>query len=1088
MKKRLILFLAVTLICALSAFALVACGGKGGGSEGKSKVGGTYYLCVDDELDDSMYITFNNGTWTDDADETGSYTVTDNSITLYVSFDGEETEYAVGTVDGDDITLNIMGANVVYRKGEDIGNKPAEKTLEFVLNDDKNGYAVKGIGGLEGDIIIPAEYKRKPVTAIEAGAFKNRAELTSIIVGENVVSIGEKAFLNCTNLTAATLGERVETIEASTFEDCKKLARVAVPASVTRVEYDAFKNCDSLIDVYYTGSASDWAGIEFPYNIGSQQIQTANFLYATYLSPTGLQELQRKLYINDELLTDADLTECDQLNPFAFYRYKYLESATIGGTLTEIGAYAFRSCSGLETVTIQGGSLAKIGESAFDGSGITAVSLPESCRRIEQYAFNNCYDLYSVNVGNGVNYIGSGAFMGCDMLAELSLGNSVAEIKDGAFYGCFALESVTIPSSAIFIGESAFLSTGLTSATFGSPSGWKVKKVGGLEAVENLSDAAHAATLLKSGILLEGYGDYDWEKETLSFTKNGSYYNVNNVGTSCSAEIVIPETYNGKTLILSGDAFKGCKTLKSITIPACCRVFDFESDNPFGGCEALENITVSACTSQEHEKRCASFDGVLYAADYSKIIYIPRAKTEATFKSVNFQSSYDRFSYTNLEKVVIADGVTSIGDWAFNSCCSLTNITIPDSVISIGDHAFSSCDSLTNITIPDSVASIGDYAFEGCSSLTHIIIPDNVTSVGICAFVGCSSLKGVTIGDGVVNISGWMFENCDSLENVTIGNSVARIGVEAFYNCGALTDIVIPDSVVSIGESAFEGCGSLTKVTLGSGVTSIGNDVFDGCYSLFSIYIPISVSSIGEYAFSYASINGYGYGVIYCEAASKPVQWDDGWNYGKPVVWDCKNNDKDESGYEHAVIFGIHYALKDDKATVAMQQCENISGSVIIPASVKYNGKSYSVTNINAYAFYDCDGLTDISMPNSVTNIGERAFYSCDGLTSVTIPAGMTTIENQFESCSSLTSVIIPVSIKRIGDEYGLSGSAFRDCDALSDIYYKGTKAQWKKISTPYGWHGGGSKTIHCTDGDIEKIADYSNGFIGRYEKRIMLN
>ncbi len=897
MKRRLLLFLAVTLICALSAFALVACGGKGGGSEGKSKVGGTYYLCVDDELDDSMYITFNNGTWTDDADETGSYTVTDNSITLYVSFDGEETEYAVGTVDGDDITLNIMGANVVYRKGEDIGNKPAEKTLEYVLNDDKNSYAVKGIGGLEGDIVIPAEYKRKPVTAIEAGAFKNRAELTSIIVGENVVSIGEKAFLNCANLTAATLGERVDKIEASTFEDCKKLARITVPASVKRVEYDAFKNCDSLIDVYYIGSASDWAGIEFPYNIGSQQIQTANFLYATYLGSTGLQELYRKLYIKDELLTDADLTECDQLNPFAFYRYKYLESATIGGTITEIGAYAFRSCSGLETVTIQGGPLAKIGESAFDGSGITAVSLPESCRRIEQYAFNNCYDLYSVNVGNGVNYIGSGAFMGCDMLAELSLGNSVAEIKDGAFYGCFALETVTIPSSAIFIGESAFLSTGLTSATFGSPSGWKVKKVGGLEAVENLSDAANAATLLKSGILLEGYGDYDWEKPTLKYTlsSDGNYYTVGNDGTACRSEIVIPDTYNGKPVkALADNAFEYCGSLTSITLPACIQSIPTSA---FSGCVSLESIKINGVSDYY-----ATNDGILYNSDLTQVIFVPSAKTEIILTCDITDSMFE--GNMTLKKVVIAEGVTSIGDNAFSECYGLIGVTISDTVTSIGNSAFRGCSNLTNIIIGNGVTSIGSEAFSYCTNLTNLTIPNGVTSIPSYAFYGCSDLTSITVPNSVTSIGDYAFYDCRALTNIsytgdikgwcsisglvelmsnkengitlTIGgkkiagklvipNGVTSIGDGAFYFCESLTSVTITNGVTSIGDGAFYYCENLTSVTIGNGVTSIGKEAFMYCGTLTDITFKGTIEQWNAIEKSEDWNYGSGNYTIHCE-------------------------------------------------------------------------------------------------------------------------------------------------------------------------------------------------------------------------------
>ena len=96
-----------------------------------------------------------------------------------------------------------------------------------------------------------------------------------------------------------------------------------------------------------------------------------------------------------------------------------------------------------------------------------------------------------------------------------------------------------------------------------------------------------------------------------------------------------------------------------------------------------------------------------------------------------------------IKSVIIEDGVTSIGEWAFSTCGSLTSITIPDSVTSIGNYTFYFCRSLTRITIPDSVISIGNYAFTYCESLESITIPDSVTSVSSFAFSNCSSLTSI---------------------------------------------------------------------------------------------------------------------------------------------------------------------------------------------------------------------------------------------------------------------------------------------------------------------------------------------------------
>ena len=112
-----------------------------------------------------------------------------------------------------------------------------------------------------------------------------------------------------------------------------------------------------------------------------------------------------------------------------------------------------------------------------------------------------------------------------------------------------------------------------------------------------------------------------------------------------------------------------------------------------------------------------------------------------SFRGAIYPQWYDKQPWesmvSQIETIVLPDGLTSIGDCAFYECTGVTSVTIPDSVTSIGEEAFSGCTGLTSVTIPDSVISIGVEAFYGCTGLTSVTIPDSVTSIGVCAFDGC---------------------------------------------------------------------------------------------------------------------------------------------------------------------------------------------------------------------------------------------------------------------------------------------------------------------------------------------------------------
>ena len=363
----------------------------------------------------------------------------------------------------------------------------------------------------------------------------------------------------------------------------------------------------------------------------------------------------------------------------------------------------------------------------------------------------------------------------------------------------------------------------------------------------------------------------------------------------------------------------------------------------------------------------------------------------------------------SIKNVIIEEGVTSIGDYAFEKCSNFTSITIPNSVTSIGKSAFKYCRGLTSITIPNNVVSIGrnafdgtkwyddqpdgivyaglvlykykgtmpentkieikegtkgiaDYAFCGCANLTAFSIPNSVTSIGGCAFDGTKWYNDQPYG--LVYAGSFLYKYKELEHHLTTSINIKEgtkgISGSAFSKCFSIYSVTIPNSVTNIGENAFSGCGNLSYITIPNSVTRIEDGTFSDCQALASITIPNSVTSIGDSAF-------------------------------------------------HNCITLASFTIPNAMTKIgksAFDGCTNLT-SITIPNSV---------TNIGAFTFRGCSNLTSVTIPNSVKNIGEYAFGECASLTSVTIPNSVTSIgDGAFYRCSSLTSIAIPNSVSSIG-------------------------------------------------------------------------
>ena len=447
-----------------------------------------------------------------------------------------------------------------------------------------------------------------------------------------------------------------------------------------------------------------------------------------------------------------------------------------------------------------------------------------------------------------------------------------------------------------------------------------------------------------------------------------------------------------------------------------------------------------------------SVDGIYY-----NILADKTNEVEVTYGSSGYTGPVTIPSTVTYNGVIYS--VTSIGNWAFIDCSSLTSITIPNSVTSIGDDAFYSCSGLTSITIPNSVTSIGDDAFYSCSGLTSITIPESVTSIGYGAFIGCSSVTSIFWNaKDYIDLSGWNYtdENYlpfydirSQITSFVFGNNVEYIPIKLCYGMENITSIRIPNSVVTIGESAFSNCYDLTFVTIDIGVASIGDCAFERCFGLTSITIPNSVTSIGDWAFAY------------CEGLTSITIPNSVTSIGNSAFTGC-------SGLTSLTIPNSVTSIGDD----AFHNCSGLT-SITIPNSV---------TSIGSEAFYGCSSLTsviwnaencadfssyspfyDISSQITSFTLGENVKHIpaslCDGmskLTSLTIPNSVTSIgDDAFHNCSGLTSITIPNSVTSMG--WGV----FYECNNLTSVVWNAKNCKdFDYSDSPFWWYGDGNIKI----------------------------
>lgn len=742
------------------------------------------------------------------------------------------------------------------------------------------------------------------LTSIQAHGFQGMTKLTTLdLGGASLTNIDNYAFLDCESLQSLTLPDTLTNIGRFAFYNCASLSELTIPALTEHIGSYAFygtKNCS----LYFKAD-------ELPLYLDEYWDHSLQAYY------TGVVSVKEQ----------GD--------------WKY--ATKTNGNIAIIKYFGKESVIDLSKLKL-GGKIETVGGHAFEGCGITSITLPDSLLEIQRYAFADTKHLSSVIIPKNVRYVADHAFAGSGIASLTFWGGRINVIEAYAFAYTDNLKSVELPDSLTKLGSYAFHRSGIESLQFGEHF-----------SLTKIPEAAFSETKLTSVKIPDSVTEigYSAFRDTRTLTQ--------------------VELGRGENLIISSNAFYNTGISKIYIPDNVAHVGEY-------ALIGLENLTAYEVSSEN--KTYTAVDGVLYNKDKTKIIAFPAGRT----------GSYE-----------IPACVESIGFGAFENT-KLSSISFAQDInlLTIGWRAFYNAENLTEITIPASVVSIDYYAFASCKNLTTVDFATNDSLKGIYegAFFGCQRLEHITLPDSVVEISDYAFYGCMSLQDIPVSAQTQLKGIydHAFAYAG-LTELTIPETLIDIGSYAFQGS-RVTQATVpdtNAWDLVIGIGAFADCNQMEEITVPFIGASFEDKEITWFGYifgaGGYEANATYVPTSLKRVVISEGITfvgtgafYSKEMVYiessgsyvgTCGHN-IEELVLPKSIISVGKLAFADCTASFSLGTIDKIDGgndeytTTFSRSGIKAIAFGDGVTKISRYTFRECDDLRSIHIPKTLVDLDEK--------------------------------------------------------------------------------------------------------------------